>query len=116
MPEKRTVLKWLATLPEFVTQYAHAREAQADAYADEIADIADDATNDWMEKFGKDGTAIGYQVDQEAINRSRLRVDARKWIASKLKPKKYGEKISTELTGADGGPIRVIAAPLDDAL
>jgi hypothetical protein len=62
------------------------------------------------------GGATERVVDQEHIGRSRLRVDARKWLASKLKPKKYGEKLSTELTGADGGPVVVKAAPLDDQL
>lgn len=98
MPAISTVMLWLTKHAAFLEQYTHARDAQADTLADELLEIADDATNDWMEKFGKDGTAIGYQVDQEAINRSRLRVDTRKWIASKLKPKKYGDRLEIETT------------------
>jgi hypothetical protein len=115
MPGVATVFKWLASHPEFVDQYARARDAQADTLADELIDIADDSANDYYDKSVGDG-ATQRVVDAEHINRSRLRVDTRKWIASKLKPKKYGEKLSTELTGADGGPIVVKATPLDDQL
>jgi hypothetical protein len=111
MPLKITVLKWLAARPEFVTQYARAREDQADTYADEITEIADDGKRDYVKDA--DGVAI---VDHDHIARSRLRVDARKWIAAKLKPRKYGERLNTEHTGLDGGPIIIKAEPLDDAL
>lgn len=94
MPGKSTVCRWLATNDKFRDQYARAREMQADILADETLDIADDGRNDWMEKFGKDGEAIGWQVNGEAIGRSKLRVDARRWYAGKLAPKKYGEKIA----------------------
>jgi hypothetical protein len=90
MPACSTVYKWLARVPEFAEQYAHARDSQADTLADEILDIADDGSNDYM---GDDETYNG-----DAVARSKLRVDARKWIASKLKPKKYGDKT---LLGSD---------------
>lgn len=97
MPNKATVFRWLAANPLFSDQYARAREAQADTLADELTDIADDARNDWMERLGEDGQPLGWRENGEAIQRSRLRVDTRKWIASKLKPKKYGERL--ELAG-----------------
>jgi hypothetical protein len=100
MPSMQTVFSWLRTKPEFLEQYTRAKDESADALVDEMLDIADHATNDWMEQHDKDN--VGYRLNGEAINRSRLRVDTRKWIASKLKPKKYGEKVQTELTGADG--------------
>lgn len=115
MPASSTVFVWLQQHADFTEQYARAREAQADALADDILEISDDARNDWMDREIKGG-GTERVVDQEHIGRSRLRVDARKWLASKLKPKKYGEKLSTELTGADGGPVVVKAAPLDDQL
>lgn len=99
MPCVASVLKWLREKPEFLTQYEKAKEEQADALAEEMLDIADDGSNDWMEKTGKDGESIGWQVNGEHVQRSRLRLDTRKWIASKLKPKKYGDKITTEHTG-----------------
>lgn len=107
MPNKATVFRWLASNTLFRNQYAHAREAQAETFADEINDIADDGTNDWMEKNDKDGKSLGYVLNGEAVQRSRLRVDTRKWLASKLYPKKYGDKIETTVQGADGGPVQL---------
>lgn len=97
MPAKSTVFKWLTQQQTFADQYAHAREAQADALADEICDIADDGSNDWMERRREDGS-VDDVVNHEHITRSKLRVDARKWVAAKLKPKKYGER---SLVGSD---------------
>ena len=107
MPDKTTVLRWLAAKEnaEFRTQYAHAREMQADTLFDEALAIADDGTNDWMERLDKDGQAAGWQLNGEHVQRSRLRVDTRKWAAGKLAPKKYGDKL--QHTGDGGGPIRV---------
>lgn len=95
MPGQSTVFKWLAAHPEFVEQYARAREAQADRMADEILSIADDGLNDTY--VDDDGNK---RTDQDVIARSRLRVDARKWLASKMAPKKYGDKVQTELSGS----------------
>jgi len=95
MPSKTTVMRWLAEHSEFRDQYASAREAQADYYADEIIEISDDGTNDWMERQNSDGTT--YKVeDREVLNRSRLRVDTRKWLMARMAPKKYGDKIDVE--------------------
>lgn len=100
MPSKGTVFRWLAQSTEFRDQYARAREAQADTLADEIVDIADDGRNDkYVDDEGRP------RVDQDVIARSRLRVDARKWVAAKLKPKVYGDKSTTEVSGLNGGPI-----------
>jgi hypothetical protein len=97
MPAISTVMLWLTRHPLFSEQYAHAREAQADTLADELLEICDDATNDFMEKVAKNGQTY-IAVDQDNINRSRLRVETRKWIASKLKPKKYGERLMVDST------------------
>jgi len=84
------VLKWLNKHEEFVVQYTRAREVQADTLIDETLDIADDSTNDWMERRGQ------IVENGEAIQRSRLRIDTRKWIAGKMRPKKYGERITKD--------------------
>ena len=105
MPSKAAVCRWLAKHESFRDQYARAREIQADAHFDEMLDIADDAANDWMRREGKDGEG-SYAVNGEHIQRSRLRVDARKWVLGKLNPKKYGDKIINEHSGPDGGPIQ----------
>lgn len=100
MPDKSTVMRWLASHQEFRDQYASAREAQADYYAEEIIEISDDGTNDtYTDDNGNTRT------DQEVIGRSRLRVDTRKWLMARMAPKKYGDKITQEVTGADGAPL-----------
>ena len=91
MPAMSTVLVWLGDDALFAAQYARARENQADTLADEILEIADDARNDWMERNGQDDA--GWQANGEHIQRSKLRVDARRWAASKLAPKKYGDRL-----------------------
>jgi len=82
--------------------YARAKRLQADYVVDEMHEIADDGTNDYMEKIGKDGETYEV-VNQEAINRSRLRIDTRKWTSSKLNNRKYGDKL--ELAGSEERPL-----------
>lgn len=93
MPSASTVCRWLSQNDAFREQYAHARAAQADTLADEILDIADDGSNDWMgEKEGE--TGVTYNGD--AVQRSKLRIESRKWLAAKMAPKKYGDRIMQE--------------------
>lgn len=107
MPALSTVFKWLADHVSFSDQYTRAREVQAEALVDQIIEISDDGTNDYMEKRDADGGLDGWRENGEAIARSRLRVDARKWVAAKMAPKKYSDKIVQEMVGKDGGPIEV---------
>ena len=102
LPQYSTFMYWLDADKELLDRYTRGKEAQADFMADEILDIADDGTNDWMERAGKDGENAGYQINGEHVQRSRLRIESRKWLAAKLKPKKYGEKI--QHGGADDLP------------
>lgn len=103
MPAQSTVFKWLSENEAFSEKYARAREAQADALFDDILSIADDGRNDWMERnFGDDTRWV---ENGEALRRSQLRIDARKWMVGKLRPKKYGEKLA--LTDGDGGPLKI---------
>lgn len=108
MPNKSTVFRWLRTNEEFRDQYEIAKAECADAYADEIIDIADDGSNDYMTRKNSDGSEYEV-VNSEHIQRSRLRVDARKWVASKLKPKKYGDK--TTHSGDPDNPLAVGVLP-----
>lgn len=98
-----TVCKWLRQFPQFAEQYAHAREAQAEVLASEIIDIADEEI-----AFVKDGNGEEAEIkfDSTAVARNRLRVDARKWYASKLAPKKYGDKVENTIQGPEGGAIK----------
>lgn len=91
--------------PEFRDKYAQAKEEQADFLAEEILDIADESACDYK-MIERDGRQVEV-VDHEHIQRSRLRVDTRKWIASKLKPKKYGERVNNILTGDPEKPLEM---------
>ncbi len=90
LPSKFTINLWRYKYPEFSTQYVQAKLKQADLMAEEILEIADDGTNDWMQTWGDDGD-VGWKVNGEHVQRSRLRIDTRKWLASKLLPKQYGQ-------------------------
>lgn len=94
----KSVFNWLNEYPEFLQRYARARENQADLLADEIIEIADDSTFDTKRIIGKGGVEVEVE-NTEWTNRSKLRVDARKWIASKLKPKRYGDKVDVTSAG-----------------
>jgi hypothetical protein len=116
MPAVSSVLLWVmkgergdAEYQAFSEQYRVAREAQAEFLADEIIDISDDDRNDYGFKEAEDGSGNGAKafILQDNIQRAKLRVDSRKWFASKLRPKKYGEKIQQEITGKDGGPVEI---------
>lgn len=98
MPNKASVFRWLSGSKQLSDQYARAREEQADAIFDEILDIADDARNDWMARDGDDENG-GYALNGEHVQRSRLRIDSRKWMASKLRPKVYGDKLDVKHSG-----------------
>lgn len=112
-----TVLEWLRVNEIFSKMYARAKEQQADFLAEEIISIADDGTNDYM-TITKGDTEYNVE-NKEVTNRSRLRVDARKWVAAKLKPRKYservdvtsgGEKIKPDLSGLDNNDLALLAA------
>jgi len=88
MPNVVTVYRWLNKYPEFSNLYAKAKDAAADTLAEEIQDIADSIP---METTDKEGNT---KFDPAYINWMRLRVDARKWVAAKLKPRKYGDRLT----------------------
>lgn len=100
MPSQATVFNWLQQQPTFLEKYTRAREAQADKLFDEILEIADSQEGD---VYIKDGVEF---TNYDVIARAKLRVDARKWMAGKLRPKVYGEKIVQEQTGPEGGPVQ----------
>ena len=102
MPCRAIVYDWLRDKPLFSDRYARAREDQADFYAEQIIQIADDGKNDsYVDDSGKTMT------DQDVVARSRLRIDARKWAASKLAPKKYGDKVDVGVSGEVGLTVTI---------
>ena len=97
-PSKGAFFRWVAKSDDLADQYARAREVQGDTLFDDMLDIADDARNDWMERRGEDDA--GWVANGENIQRSKLRIDARKWMAGKLRPKKYGDKLDLNHGGS----------------
>lgn len=87
-PVATQIYRWIEKYEDFRTQYALAREKQADFLNDEITSIADEMSKD-------DAPFVG----GNHVQRARLRIDARKWQASKLAPKKFGDKIDVTTGG-----------------
>ena len=90
MPSRSTVYRWMDENPEFRTRIARAREGLADHVAWQILEMASKSTN-------------------ETANADRVKLAAWQWHAARLAPKKYGDRQTTELTGANGGPVQVEA-------
>ena len=99
LPAQSTIYEWLIRFPVFAEQYARAREEQADTNADEILEIADEMPPEYTDKEGRT------YLDQTFIAWQKNRIEARKWTAAKLRPKKYGDRMAVE--GVEGGaPIK----------
>jgi len=92
---KSTFLDWCSENKGFADQYARAMVARSDAMADEILEIADESANDWQidPETGKE------YINHEVVQRSRLKIDTRKWLMGKMAPKKYGDKLDVTSAG-----------------
>jgi hypothetical protein len=108
MPSLSMVMRWLVLHDYFREQYAIAMDVRAEIMADDMLEIADDGRNDYVQ------TDDGLAVDKDHIQRSRLRVDTRKWLLAKMAPKKYGDKVTQEVTGPGGGPVQYSEVPTRD--
>lgn len=104
MPLERTVRRWYTENEQFASEYARAKEAGIDALVDETLDIADDGSNDYMQ------TKDGEKLDAEHVQRSKIRIETRRWLAERMMPKKYGVRTGVDLTSSDG-----TMTPVDDA-
>jgi hypothetical protein len=89
MPAKATVCRWLGRHEEFHRSYAIARECQAEDLMDEILEIADDSSHDYVEKTGADGK-VTWVVDREHLARCGVEITTRKRILARMAPRKYG--------------------------
>lgn len=104
MPPESTVRLWALDDREgFAAQYARAREIGYFSMADELLEVADDGRNDWMERHAEEDA--GWVANGEHIQRSRLRVDTRKWMLSKALPKVFGDKVTQEHVGDPSKPV-----------
>jgi hypothetical protein len=124
-PSSSQILDWIVAEPALAEQYALAREAGYKLIADEILAIADEnfttVEEDVLDEAGvpvmnTDGhrlqRSIKVPLSNEGIARNRLRIDSRKWMLSKMLPKVYGDKIQTEHTGPNGGPVQLTAVDM----
>jgi hypothetical protein len=92
-PAWRTVYLWMSKDPDLSAAIAHARDIGYDAMAEECLDIADNAGNDYMERLDAEGVPVGWQVNGDHIQRSKLRIETRLKLLAKFNPKRYGDKI-----------------------
>ena len=99
LPAQSTIYEWLLRHPSFAEQYTRAREEQADTLADEIIEIADEQP-EIIVVTDRDGKVIDHKLDSAFLLWQKNRIEARKWTAMKLKPKKYGDKLG--LHGVEG--------------
>lgn len=83
------VLYWIESKPEYADQYARARSSAADMFENDIIEAA---------QF----------VTPETAAADRVKIDALKWVAARRAPKRYGDRITQEHTGTDGGPVQVV--------
>jgi hypothetical protein len=104
LPARSAIYAAIAADPEFRRDYEAALVSRFEFHADEILEIAYDARNDFMEKTAGDSTS--WVENGEALRRSQLRVDARKWLLARMLPKKYGDRVSSEISGPNAGPIQ----------
>lgn len=91
-----TFAEWLNSDAEMADEYARARSDLIERMANEVLEISDQDV-----EVSSDG-----KRDWAAIQKHKLQVDTRKWLLSKMAPKKYGERVVQEVTGADGGPVQ----------
>ena len=116
LPTVDTFFVWLKESPELADHYARAKEAQADVIAEEMLDISDNGTNDYMERQAGNGDNVGWQLNGEHVQRSKLRIETRKWLLGKLRPKRYGDTVRQEITGANGGALNVTVTPIQASI
>jgi hypothetical protein len=102
MPSQQTVYTWLSKHSSFLEQYTRAREEQADTLADEIIAIADEDPV-LAPIYDKNGDVVDIKIDSGYVAYQKQRIEARKWTAMKLKPKKYGDRVVH--AGDDENPL-----------
>ena len=111
MPHVDTIYEAFKVDSAFSDSYTRAREDRADGIFEEILEIADNSTNDYMNKKNPDGTKGEEVLNSEHVQRSKLRIDSRKWMLGKMQPKKYGEK---QVVDVEGGITITLPHGVDD--
>lgn len=93
MPSLQTIFNWIRTKPGFFEQYARAAEERTEAHNEMILDLGDEAIGKSQEVDPKSSGAV--------VQAYKLKADNLKWVMSKMKPKKYGDKIDMTTNGKD---------------
>jgi hypothetical protein len=93
MPSRQSIFNWLEKHEEFRERYEIARLMQIEYWAHEIIEIADDASGDFI--INEHGERV---FDHENVQRAKLKIDARKWLMSKLHPARYGDRVTADIT------------------
>lgn len=100
-PDRSTVMRWVVDdIDGFAAKYARAKSLGIDEFVEETLEIADDGSNDWMKSNKPD--AEGYVLNGEHVQRSKVRIETRRWLAERMEPKKYGARAGLDLTSSDG--------------
>lgn len=97
MPNQDTVHMWLNKDDAFVEQYARACARREDSFFDDLIEIADSVTADAAE-----------------VAKARVQIDARKWVLSRMNPKKYGDRVQQEVSGSIGAEVTLIERVIVD--
>lgn len=109
-PHATTVLEWVREDRGGISnRYTHARELGFAAIGEEMMRIADEPVRAEKVTIKADGTTE--TVTMDAVDRSRLRVDTRKWLLTKWAPKLFGDRSALEVTGKDGAPLVQVYLP-----
>ena len=106
LPSRKTFKEWLCDDESLSAQYAYACEERADGIFEDILNIADSGENDTT--TDQEGNV---KINNEVIQRDRLRVDARKWVLSKMNPTRFSDRIQTEISGPNGSPLVINVIP-----
>ncbi len=106
MPAWHVLARWRREHEDFNRRYMIARQSCCELWADEIIEISDDATNDYVTRRAANGRVMRV-FDRESFERSRLRADNRKWVVSKLMRHVYGDKSEVDLRTPDGINVKV---------
>jgi hypothetical protein len=116
MPNYSVVYDWINENREFAQRFARARELGFDQIAEETMSIADDATNDWMEQHDPEGAIIGYRLNGDHVQRSKLRIETRLKLLAKWDPKRYGDRLDLNHSGKIDGTALDLSKLSDEKL
>jgi Bacteriophage Sf6, terminase small subunit-like len=110
MPSVSTVLRWASQRPEFAEQYRLASQAREAHWFEELREIADNSEGDYTEI---DGRRV---FNNENVQRSKLKIETIRWMLSKMSPRKFGDRSTTEIVGEGGGPVAIEVTQRKDPL